>query len=147
MKRTGAMTEPELIVKTFVLGYNEAPKSLNEGGVGSRRHWSAGHAEKKKWENIYGMLLLGSKAPRGMAYCKVKATLQFRDHRRRDVDNYRPAISKPLADVLVKGGWLPDDTAEFFQLESVEINKEPLVNPNTSVKGSITLLIGAAYVP
>jgi hypothetical protein len=135
-----------MIVKTFVIGYSEVPKSLNAGGVGSRGHWTKGHAEKQYWEDIYGMLLLASKAPRGMVYCKVKATLQFRDPgRRRDVENYRPAISKPFADVLVKGAWIPDDTAEYFQFGSVEISNQPLVNPNRAVKGSITLHISAMY--
>lgn len=137
----------ELVIKTFVLCYFEAPKSLNAGGVGSRVHWSKGHGEKRRWENIYGMLLLGCKVPRGMAFCKVKATLEFTTVRRRDSENYRAAISKPFADTLVKGGWLPDDTDEFFQLESVEISNELLVNPNPAVKGCITLHIGAAYVP
>ncbi len=107
--------------ETFVITHDEAPKSLNRGGAGSRRHWGGAHREKRQWEGVYAMLLLAAKVPRGMAKARVDATLEFVDNRRRDVENYRPAIAKPLADALVKGGWLADDTDEFFDFGHVKI--------------------------
>lgn len=103
--------------RTYVLTYDEAPKSLNAGGTGSRRHWSAAAREKKKWQDIWTMLLLERRVPRGMTFCKARVLLEFRKPNRRDIENYRSAVSKPFADALAPyggGGWLPDDTRRYF---------------------------------
>jgi hypothetical protein len=133
-----------MLIRTYSLGYNEAPKSLNDGGAGSRRHWAAAHREKVKWEGIYGMLLLALGMPRGAVFIKVDAHLQFREARKRDAENYRSPISKPLADILVKGGWLADDTSQFFEFGTVTIS-HGLENPSPAVKSCITFTIEATY--
>lgn len=133
-------------IETFVITYDESPKSLNAGGAGSRRHWGAAHKEKRKWEGIYGMLLLQRRVPRGMSHCRVREVLlEFRHANRRDASNYQAAIVKPFADCLVAGGWLADDTAEFFELEDVKISTFALEHPNPAVKSRITISIEATY--
>lgn len=107
--------------RTFILSYDEVPKSLNAGGTGSRRHWSVGYKEKRQWEGIWAALLMAERAPRGMARARIEAMIEVEDNRRRDSENFRSAISKPFADALVKGGWLPDDTDEFFKFDGVRI--------------------------
>lgn len=107
--------------ETFVLTYSEVPKSLNAGGTGSRRHWSVGHREKRRWEGIWGMLLLERRVPRHAAKVYASAVIEVEDNRRRDVENFRSAITKPLADALVKGGWLADDTDEFFEFGVLKV--------------------------
>lgn len=107
-------------MKTWTLSYADTPKSLNAGGVGSRQHWAVAHREKKRWEDIWIALLLEAGVPKGMGNVCINATLYFPTKRRRDAENYRPALSKPLADALV-GIWIPDDTAEFFALDRLDI--------------------------
>lgn len=102
--------------ETFVISYDEAPKSLNAGGTGYGRHWGEAHREKKQWEGIYGMLLLARKVPRGMTRVTVDVLLEFKHRNKRDVENYRSSVTKPLADALQNGGWLPNDTEEFFEV-------------------------------
>jgi hypothetical protein len=107
--------------RTFVLSYDDCPKSINAGGTGSRRHWGSAYKEKRHWEGIWGMLLLGANAPRHMVRCEVEGLLEFKHANRRDVENYRSSLTKPLADALVSGGWLADDTNDFFRLIELDI--------------------------
>lgn len=109
------------VTQTFVLTYDEVPKSLNAGGTGSRHHWSVGYKEKRRWEGVWGMLLMERRAPRGMAKVYVSAVIEVEDNKSRDVENFRSAITKPLADAMVKGGWLADDTDEFFDFGQLKI--------------------------
>jgi hypothetical protein len=112
---------------TFVI--NEVPKSSNHGGGGSRRHWGVAHREKAKFEGLFLMALLAEKMPRPVARVQATVELQFRRRLRRDPDNYHFPISKPLGDALVKGGYIPDDTSEFYRLTEVTINPEALKTP------------------
>ena len=132
-------------MSTYVIHYDEVPKSLNAGGAGSRRHWSVANREKKRWEGIWLMLMLAKKIPRGMERCEIGVWLAFALPRRRDVENFRPAFNKPFADMLVKGGYIPDDTAEFFNLASIEICPEKLQHAHPLVKGRTTIKIEADY--
>jgi hypothetical protein len=104
--------------ETYELRFRETPKSLNEGGVGSRRHWSVGYREKKHWEELYLTELMVHRVRKPMIHASVAATIHWRKstNRRRDEPNYEPAISKPLADALRKGGYIADDTKEFFDM-------------------------------
>jgi hypothetical protein len=105
--------------RTFVLTHREVPKSMNAGGGGSRVHWATARDEKRRWEGIYAMLLLAEKVPTHMARCEAEAIIRWKHRNRRDETNYIAAIVKPLADCLVKGAWLPDDTGEFFKFRGV----------------------------
>lgn len=108
----------------YTLSYGETPKSLNAGGTGSRRHWAVGYQEKKRWENIWHASLLEARVPKHMNCVTITAVLRFPTAHRRDVENYRSSLVKPLADALVSGGWIPDDTAEFFNLARLVIASE-----------------------
>lgn len=138
------------MTRTFVLTYDEVPKSLNAGGTGSRRHWSVGHKEKKRWEGIWAMLLMVERAPRGMSMVRVEAVIEVADNRKRDSENFRSAISKPLADALVSGGWLADDTDEFFRFDGVRIRNGVELPPGPlrdrrNVVGRTVVTIEAEY--
>jgi hypothetical protein len=128
--------------KTFILIHGDTPASLNAGGVGSRRHWGVAHREKVRWQEIWNASLLANNVPKGMAHVYIDARLEFRDKRRRDAENYRPSLCKPLADVLVKGGWIPDDDGRYFELGRVRI-----VNGADIAEASFTtLFLEAEYV-
>jgi hypothetical protein len=131
------------VTRKWTIQIDEAPKSLNAGGTGSRRHWTVAYREKRYWEKAFGALLLEAAVSKHMTHCRVWAHLSFRDRRRRDVENYRPAISKPLADVMVAGGWLVDDTAEWFTLEKLTIGHLPSLAPG--IKARMTIVLEGDY--
>lgn len=143
--------------RSFTLTYPEAPKSLNDGGAGSRRHWSVGYLEKSKWHEIYSGLLEIEGVPRGASHIHVDAAIHWRIRRRRDETNYEPAIVKPLADVfvhgttrtkkakvLVRGGWIPDDTSEFFEFGELSF-AYPKPWPHPLTDSFLELRITATY--
>lgn len=121
------------IHSSFILTYGDLPKSVNAGGVGSRAHWSRGYKEKKRWEQIWLQVLMENRVPKGMVRCEVaEARLVFRTQQRRDVENYRPAFTKPFADALVSGGYIRDDTEEFYTLGLVKL-AHGIPSPSTSI--------------
>lgn len=132
------------MTKTFVLSFDEAPKSINHGGLGARGHWGAAHKDKRRWEGVWGMLLLQRKVPRGMMACTCEGVIEFRHAHRRDAENYRPTLIKPFADVLVKAGYIPDDTAQYFEFGRL-ILSAGLEHPHPAVKGRTTIKIEAEY--
>lgn len=136
------------LARTLV--YDDAPKSLNAGGTGSRRHWSQGYREKRQWQGIWGMLLIAEKLPRGASHVRIYVRIDFDDNRRRDAENFRPAVSKPFADALVAGGWLADDTAEFFELVECRVNNNVPLNRGMAIDrrgvvGRTTVIVEADY--
>lgn len=130
-------------VRTFTLVYDEAPPSVN---IGARRgrHWSVDRKMKSDWEGRWGFLLIQAKVPRGMTFASIEALIEFTDARRRDSENYRYPFSKPLADALVGGGWLADDTDDYFELTRVRL-ANGLTHPNPMVKGRTTIELHALY--
>jgi Holliday junction resolvase RusA-like endonuclease len=127
-------------IVSFVV--NEVPRTSNRGGGGSRRHWGVAHREKAKFEGLFLMHFLSEKLPKGLERVQATAQLQFKDRRRRDPDNYHFPISKPLGDALVKGGYLPDDTADFYRLTEVTMNPDPL---RTQLRQPARMLITLDY--
>lgn len=77
------------------------------------------------WEDFWYVLLLESKLPRHRAYIEASAVLAFPQRRRRDAENFIPSVTKPLADTLVKGLWLPDDTPEFYRFTGLVFEAGP----------------------
>lgn len=134
-------------VRIFTLTYDDTPASLNAGGTGSRRHWSVGAREKKRWEGIYAVLLMTGKVPRGMTKATVSALLEFKAPARRDSENFRPGLSKPFADALVAGGWIADDHEDFFELTKVVCSREWLTGlpPSSLVKSRMSIVLEAEY--
>lgn len=97
------------------------PSSNNNTGVGGRGDPHAIARTKGEWEGVFAMLLLIANVPRGLTRVRAYPRLKFRTKTRRDADNFYFAISKPLGDALVKGGWIPDDTPEHYSCERVEL--------------------------
>lgn len=92
------------------------PPSINHGNQRGQ-HWSKARRQKQEWEGTFAYLLVKFKVPRDLLHVHVDAELQFKDRRRRDADNFYAAISKPLADAMVKGGWLHDDGPEHYEMD------------------------------
>jgi hypothetical protein len=66
-----------------------------------------------------------SRLPRGLELVVASAELHFPTKRRRDEGNFRVVIEKALGDVLVRGGWLPDDTPDHYRFERVRFSEKP----------------------
>lgn len=99
------------------------PGTVNDGASKRGRHWATQRKEKQDWEAVFGYSVMKARLPRHLSFVKVNVELQFIDPGRgRDTENYRGPISKPLADVLQKGGWLENDTDEEYILERVRIS-------------------------
>lgn len=138
--------------KRFELRINEAPKSLNEGGNGSRRHWAVGYREKARWEGLYLAELMVNRVPRGMVRCTATALIRWRpvpqwgdNQDRRDIPNYSGPISKPLADSLVKAGYISDDTPDFFKMGELTFAIDSLPGCSPLVKAQLTIKLEAEY--
>jgi len=71
--------------------------------------------------------------PRGLSCVNARATLQFKQRRRRDEGNFRVILEKALGDALVEGGWLKDDTAEQYRFGGLELSA-PHPEPLTIVR-------------
>lgn len=127
-----------------IVYYDATPKTVNKGGGGVRGHWSKASREKSRWEGLYMMLFLQCKLPKHLEFVRVGITLEFTTpNTRRDPENFRHPVVKPLADALVKGGYLPDDTADYFEVDHLVISKDKLTGlpPKSLVKSRITLAI------
>jgi hypothetical protein len=106
------------------------PPSFN--AVGLYSHWSVGRAAKLKWEGFLGIALMEAQVPRKLKHVEARATLRFKQRRRRDEGNHRVLLEKALGDVLVSGRWLEDDTADLYRFGEVEL-LAPCERPETIV--------------
>lgn len=104
--------------KTYQLTVREAPKSVNAGGGGSRSNPYAAAKEKKRWEAVFAVELLAARVDKGMSHCAVSVNVNWKRRNHRDLENWRHPVVKPLADTLVRFGYLPDDTEEFFVVKA-----------------------------
>ncbi len=129
---------------TYTLVYDEAPKSVNQGGGGARKNEFASHREKKRWEGIFGMLLMAGKVQKPLGFTRVTIELQFTTRRNRDAENFRHPVVKPLLDAMKRGGWLEDDTEEYVQVERLYIADERLTGVSPLVKERMTITIQSA---
>lgn len=114
------------------------PSSNTNKGVGGRGSPYAVARTKKEWEGIFAVLLLQLKVPRGLTWIEVTPLLRFRTKARRDSDNFYFAISKPLGDVLVKMGYIPDDTPEYYGMRRPVI-ETGVTDLRPGVKGQLVL--------
>lgn len=130
---------------------DEAPPSSNKNnGVGGRGHPASIARTKREWEGKFAMLLLAAGVPRGLREVRVTPTLQFRTRNQRDSDNFYFAVSKPLGDALVKGGWLADDTPAYYACERPRIeigvtDLPPLAKGRTVLAISYEEAVNAAH--
>ena len=99
------------------------PPSLNR--VGSRGAQQAWHRHKKWWQEQIGMALLVEVRPRRELTTPVlvDAVLWFRTRCNRDEGNFRSLLEKSTGDALVEGGWIPDDSAVYFQFRHITFLK------------------------
>lgn len=109
------------IFATTVFVDDVPPSSNTNTGVGGRGHPKAIARTKRVWQEVFGGLLMAAGVPRGLEFMQVRPRLEFRTRSRRDGDNFYFAISKPLGDILTKGGWIPDDTPDHYYFERVSI--------------------------
>lgn len=105
-----------------IVFFDGVPPSYNETRY---LHWSKQAKLKKEWQALWELLLMEARVPRGLVYVEAKAMLRFPTSRRRDEDNYKTPIAKSLGDALVNGGWLTDDTPEFFKMGDVGFEPTP----------------------
>ncbi len=68
---------------------------------------------------------MAAKVPRGLHHVTANALLRFPTRRRRDEGNFRWLLEKALGDALQNGGWLPDDTPEFYLFGRCQFDPEP----------------------
>lgn len=112
------------MIATYAFTITQTPASANAGGGGTRANKYAAHREKKSWEGIYLKELMALRARRRMLHCSVTVQLHFKNKvggNGRDEENYRQPTIKPLADALQIGGYLPNDTREFFEVNGLEL--------------------------
>lgn len=83
-------------------------------------HWTVNRREKQDWEQRCWVALLEKRVPRGLELVTATARLFFKQRRRRDEGNFRVILEKALGDVLVSGGYLPDDTPDHYRFGTVE---------------------------
>ena len=112
---------------TLVL--HSTPPSLNRA---SRSYW------KYKWwkEHLQDDLektLLATVGRRQFAPVVATASLRFPTRRRRDEGNFRALLEKSLGDAMVNGGWLPDDTPDWFRFGECVFEIEPGPNRTTVI--------------
>lgn len=99
----------------------DAPKSVNQGGAGSRQHPHQAAKEKRRWEALFLAEFMTAKVKKHMSHCAVDVTLHFRRRNHRDEENYRAGIIKPLGDALQQGQYLEDDTKQWFTVAGFEL--------------------------
>lgn len=88
------------------------PPSLNQiASKGS--HWKYTAAKKEWHELLRPRIEAGGLHPCSHVFAEGEVT--FPDRRKRDQGNFRMLLEKALGDVLVAGGWLPDDDWDHYE--------------------------------
>jgi hypothetical protein len=105
----------------FQLRLYETPPSLNRFTGGSKGPY---HRAKASWQKQLGTSLMVAGVPRGLKKVEASALLTFPVKRKRDEGNMRFLLEKALGDILVEGGWLPDDQAGAFTFSKLSIDPE-----------------------
>lgn len=109
----------------------DTPPSMN---TYSHAHWRKFHSIKKTWQAIFAEELMVLRREIGRAgSVHATASLRFPQRRRRDEGNYRAALEKALGDALVQGGFLVDDTPEYFTFGAVTFEEEKGANQTTVI--------------
>jgi len=116
---TSRRSRRDELTERATLSIPGTPPSLNQ--IGFHSHWSKGRKAKQDWEQWLQIALLEQRVPKGLSSVAARATIRFKQRRRRDEGNHRTLIEKALGDVLVSGGWLPDDTPEHYRFGAVEL--------------------------
>jgi hypothetical protein len=102
-----------------VLHVPRTPPSFN--AIGYHSHWSRGHHHKALWQTEIEYLLMERRLPHQLRRVEAKATIYFKQRRRRDEGNFRVIVEKALGDALVNGRWLPDDTPDHYSFGRLQL--------------------------
>lgn len=105
----------------YTLEIPGTPPSVNQT---AHAHWHRYAREKAAWEGNCMIALLVAKVPKKLARVHATAELRFPTRRRRDEGNFRGMLEKALGDALQGGGWLEDDTPEFFTFGELVFSAE-----------------------
>jgi hypothetical protein len=89
------------------------PPSFNAGGSGTNRFTYQN--TKKLWEGLLIEQLTLVRLPKPLGGVDVEGIMGFPDRTRRDQGNFRVLIEKILGDALVEGGWLEDDSWDYYE--------------------------------
>lgn len=109
------------------LTYRGDPGSLNDNRNKRGRHWSKDREHKLEWEGVFLTGFMKERLPKPLVKVKVWVLFQFdRPGVRRDPENYRHPFAKPFADSLVKAGYIPDDTEDYFEIRRIAISDQKL---------------------
>jgi hypothetical protein len=110
-------------MSTATLVCHAVPPSLNKIGSRGKSHWAYTHA-KREWQEAIGRLLMAERVPRGLGHVHADATLRFPVVRTRDAGNFAWLLDKATGDALKTGGWLTDDTPEYYEFGTVTFDRE-----------------------
>lgn len=102
---------------------DRVPPSMNKlGARGKPLQW---HRMKKAWQRLLeGELMLGASRgaiPKRVASVVVTGVMEFPTNRGRDEGNFRSLVEKALGDALKNGGWIEDDTPDYYRFERLEL--------------------------
>ncbi len=114
-KRIGCEVCREGRLKRQHLG---APPSMNAGGSGLKR--MEFQAIKGVWQAFILELLQATDLPTGLAAVMVEGRVCFPDRARRDQGNFRWMIEKAAGDALVEGGYLEEDSWDFYEFGNLQ---------------------------
>jgi len=93
--------------------HHGAPPSLNVLGSGNPHIY---RTAKENWQELLTRLLTEAELPMPLTHVLAEGEITFPDRRaRRDQGNFRFFIEKALGDALDEGGWLPDDSWDFYE--------------------------------
>lgn len=126
---------PVIELVEIVLRWHETPPSMNakDGGykpahnANRKVSYAIQSAPKKKWQTrILEPLLLVHRArmPRApVAGVEAHVVLTFAKPANRDVENYRPLLSKALGDAMQAVGLIANDSAAHWKLVSLDLER------------------------
>lgn len=140
-----------MIEHVYVITVRETPKSVNVKGGGVGQHWAETHKDKKKWEGLFMLEFMTRQVRKGMQLCTVNVTVRFKNRsggKGRDKENFRHPVVKPLADALVRGGYLSDDADELFKVGEFELEEgvEEWPHADPRIKSELVVQLVAQYL-
>lgn len=100
--------------------YDDVPPSMNSVSSGYRGNPYVAARLKRQWEGIFAVLFMAARLPRGLTMVEASASLRFPVKRPRDEGNFRMVLEKVLGDALVKGGFISDDTPDFYRFSQLQ---------------------------
>lgn len=106
---------------TTTIDLPSVPESYNKTRYA---HWSVAYRAASRLREDIGYLLLASDMPRHLASVEAEALLMFPTKRKRDEGNFRTPLEKALGDALTQGGFLPDDTPDYYRFGKLEFSPQ-----------------------